>query len=323
MRSFIKSFIVLSIGALSLDSYAQVGINTVTPDTSAALHIVSKPYGQGLLIPRLTEAQRVAIPNPAQGLMVYDLTANLFYMNLNAGSHNWFAINPLLTQGKATAPNVAYTSPVVTNVGIGTTNPMATLDVAGDINASTSVTTNTLNVNGFAPNALVPSGGIIMWRGASVPPGWNLCDGTNGTPDLRGKFVVGVGQSLTAAPGDINPTYALNQTGGENLHTIKIPELPKHTHNANGDGATISASGGNHDHTVRPNGQGTGEERSSGQTGGLANDSPATITTDPNVHNHPNGEFSGVVGDGTTQGMNSVPTENRPPYYVLAYIMKL
>ena len=42
----------------------------------------------------------------------------------------------------------------------------------------------------FAP---VPSGAILMWSGSSdlIPDGWLLCDGTNGTPDLRNRFVVG------------------------------------------------------------------------------------------------------------------------------------
>ncbi|UCG71206.1 MAG: tail fiber protein, partial [Thermoplasmata archaeon] len=33
---------------------------------------------------------------------------------------------------------------------------------------------------------LVPSGTIVMWNGTVIPNGWALCDGTNGTPDLRG-----------------------------------------------------------------------------------------------------------------------------------------
>jgi hypothetical protein len=42
---------------------------------------------------------------------------------------------------------------------------------------------------------LVPSGGVILWHGASnaVPKGWAICDGTNGTPDLRDRFVIGAG----------------------------------------------------------------------------------------------------------------------------------
>ena len=43
----------------------------------------------------------------------------------------------------------------------------------------------------------VPSGGIIIWSGAAnaIPSGWYLCNGSNGTPNLSGKFVVGYSAS--------------------------------------------------------------------------------------------------------------------------------
>jgi hypothetical protein len=73
-----------------------------------------------------------------------------------------------------------------------------------------------------------PQGGIIMWSGSidSIPSGWALCDGTNGTPDLRNRFVI-------AAGGD----YAVGATGNMSM--------PSHTH-------TFSAntnSTGSHTHT--------------------------------------------------------------------------
>ena len=50
----------------------------------------------------------------------------------------------------------------------------------------------------------VPSGGIIIWSGAAnaIPTGWVLCDGTNSTPNLRDKFIIGAGNS-----------YNVNDTG--------------------------------------------------------------------------------------------------------------
>jgi microcystin-dependent protein len=56
----------------------------------------------------------------------------------------------------------------------------------------------------------VPSGVIAIWSGAivNIPIGWVICDGTNGTPDLRNKFVVGAGS-----------TYAVGATGGSTTHT--------------------------------------------------------------------------------------------------------
>lgn len=67
----------------------------------------------------------------------------------------------------------------------------------------------------------VPSGLICMWHGliANIPAGWLLCDGNNGTPDLRAKFVRG-SPAATEAGG----------TGGEDTHTLTVAELPAHTH---------------------------------------------------------------------------------------------
>ena len=51
----------------------------------------------------------------------------------------------------------------------------------------------------------IPTGSIIMWSGSigAIPSGYYLCDGNNGTPDLRDRFVVGSGNS-----------YAVGNTGG-------------------------------------------------------------------------------------------------------------
>lgn len=67
----------------------------------------------------------------------------------------------------------------------------------------------------------VPSGGIIIWSGAStnVPDGWALCDGTNGTPDLRGRFVLGESDDHVAG-----------ETGGSEEVTLTVEQMPEHKH---------------------------------------------------------------------------------------------
>ncbi len=118
---------------------------------------------------------------------------------------------------------------------------------------------------------IIPNGGIIMWSGsiANIPSGWALCDGTNGTPDLRDKFIVGAGSS-----------YDVNDIGGEEFHTLTIPEMPSHTHqygfNMGSGGDEGGARSGNNNSV-----------RDTGSTGG------------------------------------GQPHENRPPYFALAYIMRL
>ena len=89
----IKSFFVL-IGVLfSIQVFAQTGIGTSTPDPSAKLHVASTE--KGLLIPRMTSAQRTAISNPANGLMVYQTDGITgFYVNTgSSGTPSWTRVN--------------------------------------------------------------------------------------------------------------------------------------------------------------------------------------------------------------------------------------
>lgn len=74
-----------------------------------------------------------------------------------------------------------------------------------------------------AQRAIVPRGLISMWSGiiTNIPSGWVLCDGSNETPDLRGRFVVGAGDNY--APGD---------TGGKESIILSSSQLPSHTHGA-------------------------------------------------------------------------------------------
>jgi len=76
-----KLLLFTALIAVSFASFAQVGIGTTTPNTSAALDITSTT--KGLLIPRMTETQRNAITSVATGLMIYqtDGTAGFYYYN--------------------------------------------------------------------------------------------------------------------------------------------------------------------------------------------------------------------------------------------------
>ena len=74
------------------------------------------------------------------------------------------------------------------NVGIGTDKPDAALEVKGRIK----------DESGF----VMPKGGIIMWSGnvTDIPNAWALCDGQNGTPDLRGRLFVGADDRTSPMP---------------------------------------------------------------------------------------------------------------------------
>ncbi len=154
-------------------------------------------------------------------------------------------------------------------------------------------------IDGIA-NHLVPKGVINMWSGSvdDIPLGWQLCDGTDGTPDLRGRFIVGYS--------DTDSDYGtIGATGGEKLHTLTIDEMPSHNHG----GTLTSSNAGAHTHTlIYTYGSGTSRGSTSGSTGGTA-----ATTSSAGAHTH--------TVTLKAQGANQ-PHENRPPYYVLAYIMK-
>ena len=133
-------------------------------------------------------------------------------------------------------------------------------------------------------------GMIILWYGntGNVPTGFALCDGNNGTPDLRNRFVVGAGDS-----------YNPNDTGGATSNTLTSDQLPTHTHSA-----SITDPG--HQHSTSFDGKkyfpgGGSTSVSYGGAGGY----PADVFS---MSNPTSGE--------------SVTNKNLPPYYALAYIMK-
>lgn len=136
---------------------------------------------------------------------------------------------------------------------------------------------------------IIPNGGIIMWSGsiASIPTSWALCDGTNGTPDLTSRFIRSVPNAST------NP----GSTGGSSTHT----------HGA----GSYSASA--HTHTY------------SGTTGGPSDttqrgDKPEHCASTTHTHTYSGTTNSGGGGSitGTSAGASSLP-----PYFELAFIMKL
>jgi hypothetical protein len=72
-------FAIILVLCLNWTLQAQVGINTATPDTSAALDIESNE--SGLLIPRMTTTERDGITDPAHSLLVYDTDLDGYYFN--------------------------------------------------------------------------------------------------------------------------------------------------------------------------------------------------------------------------------------------------
>lgn len=168
------------------------------------------------------------------------------------------------------------------------------------LQTASSVLVNTYdNISGIITSIptsapTLPTGVILIWSGSvgSIPSGYVICDGSNGTPDLRNSFVLGAGN-----------TYTVGQTGGS-ADAIVV----SHTHTAN-----VTDPGHTHLQTVSG---GPGADTGYTQTANQTWSSTALGTT----HSTISATTAITVANLTagTSGTNA----NLPPYYALAYIMK-
>ena len=132
---------------------------------------------------------------------------------------------------------------------------------------------------------------IVAWNGITPPTGWALCDGKNETPDLSGRFIL-----------DTNVLTEIGKTGGESTHTLIESEIPAHTHYYNMWAQQGLPTGGAYYASKIGTAYITREQD---QSGGPENRNTLYVNT-----------TSGSVGGNGAHN-------NMPPYYVLAYIMKL
>ncbi len=153
---------------------------------------------------------------------------------------------------------------------------------------------------------LVPKKSIIAYHGNTAPEGWAICDGQNGTPDLRGRFILasGKGKHLT--------NRSLNQKAGEENVTLTGAQMPHHNHQTlffhiwDANKSNTSSMSGGH-------GKGFG---------GWTGDHNANV---PNPGARFGGDYEKTHGfrSRTTHTGSNHAHNNMPPYYVLTYIMKL
>lgn len=180
----------------------------------------------------------------------------------------------------------------------------------------------------------IPRGIITMWSGATnaVPSGWALCDGNNGTPNLKDRFIVGAGQS-----------YGVGNTGGSITQTPSVwtgaagtgiqvagtaltkDQMPWHTHSGSvGSDASVTTQ-----RSVQE--MYDGEWLSAGHFY-AANWSPTTtrkplkefsasLSINGTGGNQPH--YHGVTDNSHAHTAAASAIDIRPPYYALAFIMKL
>ena len=260
------------------------GTNTITisPNDSQRVFVFRNTSGQTAIISQ-GSGSNATILNGDSAIVYCDGTGA--GANVIDVSSSFITTNNLIAANNLS--DLTNDATARTNLGLGTA---ATLNVGTSAN-------NIVQLNGSAQLPAVdgslltgiegvPAGFIGLWSGtvASIPSGWVICNGSNGTPDLRNLFVVGAGDA-----------YAVGAVGGSNTVTLGETNLPGHTHSVSG----TTASDGAHTHNVSGNTSNTGAHTHnvSGNTSNTGDHTHNGSTSNTGAHTH--GTFrSGESADG-------------------------
>jgi len=185
-----NNFFTLLIAFLSYHSYGQVGVNTTSPEASAALDITST--SSGLLIPKMTQAQKTAIASPATGLLIYqtNATTGFYYYDGGAwvtfgGGSGWDLTGDT---GTTVGIDMVGTLDAQDLVVVANNSEAMRIDAAGLVGIGTSIPTKSLHIVGTAPVLRLEDGN----------------EGVNKvlTSDANGNFSWGSSSVLTSGDAD-------------------------------------------------------------------------------------------------------------------------
>ena len=160
---------------------------------------------------------------------------------------------------------------------------------------------------GSKASGTIPVGGIIMWSGSigTIPTGWALCNGSNGTPNLQDRFIVGAGSgySVAGTGGSANATLvshshtASTNTAGTHAHRLLVAQNSSgNTNRIDNNDVGVAGEGGTTTYVLNNNNE-VGQQMIES-----AGSHSHTVTVDP-------------AGSSATNA-------NLPPYYALAFIMR-
>ena len=291
--------------ALKATNTTQVATTAYVKDNLADYAVLATPIFTG-------------IPAAPTALKATDTTqiATTAYVKANLLDYSPIA-SPTFT-GTVTIPSGASISGFALLASPTFTGTPAAPTPASDTN-TTQVATTAFSQSAIAAavQAALPAGVITMWSGAStaIPVGWWLCDGTNTTPDLRGRFIIGA-----------SGTYSVAASGGSENVTLTTAEMPAHSHTG------TAAGNGSHSHyvmnqdSVNPTTTGvilttnymskTGSQATTASNyvlGGSATVANSGLSSPTGTHTH------SVTTDSQGDGL---AISILPPYYALCYIMK-
>lgn len=194
------------------------------------------------------------------------------------------------------------TNKPVVDLGNGLTSGDSEVEVS--VKASTGIKVGTDGVS-VDMAYVVPRGVIVMFSGNAVPAGWAFCNGQNGTPDLRDRFVKGANEITSVKTGGGSKTNTYHPTGTVTVdsHTLSIAEMPSHSH------SLIRAYNGVYANGYHRPSQGLGgyEDIINGRT-----DDWLSKVGGNQGHSH-TASFKGA----------DYVQDNEPQHWILAFIMKL
>ena len=230
-------FIAITITSLNLFAQTGVAINEDNSQANETAILDVKSTTKGMLVPRMTTAQRGIISTPAQGLLVFDLTTESFWFY----SNSWIE---LISNEKESDP--VFTAHAANNIS----------------NASSGIVISNeerVKLQGLQNN---PSGTILVFAGETLPEGYLWCDGapvlrteypelfiaigelwgvgdgsnTFNTPDLRGYFLRGIDRDNGSGLANIDPDIAERKdiegnVVGNKVGGYQIDAFQGHWHN--------------------------------------------------------------------------------------------